>query len=307
MIKLIEAVLLYFSVVVTVLLSVAVFTVVERKIMGSIQRRRGPNVVGVFGILQPFSDGIKLFLKELIIPSRANRIMFVFCPILALSVSLMVWVVLPFKSGALLPVDVGLLYVLALLSLNTYSLILGGWSSNSKYAFLGAMRAGAQMVSYEIAMGLSIMVLVVSGGSLNFLVLVESQEELWNVFVFLPSFFLFYICFLAETYRTPFDFSEAEGELVSGFNVEYSSMGFALFFIAEYVNIIFMCFLMSVLFFGGVRISVILLLLFVTVWLRSTLPRYRYDQLMRLGWRVIMPLSLLYFCIVCLVVYFCTR
>lgn len=293
--RLVEGVILYLLIIVFVLLSVAVFTLVERKIMSLIQRRRGPNVVGFFGILQPFADGIKLFLKECIVPSRANRLVFIFSPLLALSVSLLVWLVLPLWFGeCVVTFDVSILYVLALLSLNSYSIVLGGWASNSKYAFLGAIRGTAQMISYEIAMGLNLFGVVVMHSSLNLEVIFCEQFTIFFNFLFmLPSFILFYICFLAETYRTPFDFTEAEGELVSGFNVEYSSMGFALFFLGEYANIIFMSFFMSVIFFGGIYLPIILFLLFVTVWLRSTLPRYRYDQLMRLGWRVIMPLALL--------------
>ena len=303
--RLIEGIILYILIIIFVLLSVAVFTLVERKIMGLIQRRRGPNVVGFFGILQPFADGIKLFLKECIIPSRANRLVFIFAPILALSISFLVWLVIPlWFQESIISFDVSILYILALLSLNSYSIVLGGWASNSKYAFLGAIRGTAQMISYEIAMGLNLFGIVLNHSSLS-LDVVSSEQCIYyfNALFMVISFILFYICFLAETYRTPFDFTEAEGELVSGFNVEYSSMGFALFFLGEYANIIFMAFFMSVVFFGGVYLPVILVILFITVWLRSTLPRYRYDQLMRLGWRVIMPLALLNLMIISIVIY----
>lgn len=353
--------------ILVLLLSVALLTVWERKILGLIQRRKGPNVVGYCGVLQPFSDGIKLLLKECIIPSRANKYLFIFAPVLAMTISFMLWSVLPvgvyiaepeevyafwdydsapiedynfpvvyngeflegvysepsikttfelfmdsfvesdkdsIYLGSLLNTDVSLLMVLALLSLNTYPVILGGWASNSKYAFLGSLRASAQMISYEIAMSLTLLPVCVLSGSANLNDVIEVQSTMWNIFVLPVSFVLFFICVLAETYRTPFDFTEAEGELVSGFNVEYSSMGFALFFLAEYLNIIFMCAFMSVLFFGGLRVWVVLLLLFFIILIRGTLPRYRYDQLMRLGWRIIMPLSVLYLILVSFVFFF---
>lgn len=355
--------------IIVLLLCVALLTVWERKILGLLQRRKGPNVVGYCGVLQPFSDGLKLLLKECIIPSRANKYLFIFAPVLAMAISFMLWSVLPVGTyitppedvyffwdydasyiedfnfsdelalaylevnsnfvtdfivdfeafvdsflkkdykdsiylGSLLNTDVGLLMILSLLSLNTYPVILGGWASNSKYAFLGSLRASAQMISYEIAMSLTVLPVCVLSGSASLNDIIEVQCNLWNIFVLPVSFILFFICVLAETYRTPFDFTEAEGELVSGFNVEYSSMGFALFFLAEYLNIIFMCAFMSVLFFGGLRIYIVLLLLFFIILVRGTLPRYRYDQLMRLGWRIIMPISVFYLIIVSFVFFF---
>jgi len=360
-------ILSFISFIIMLLLSVALLTLWERKILGLVQRRKGPNVVGYCGVLQPFSDGLKLLLKECIIPSRANKYLFIFAPVLAMTLSFMLWSVLPIGTyiyepqdvflswdmsvapmedynfpvvytgeflegaevldsktafqdfvdswvkteckdsiylGSLLNTDISLLMILALLSLNTYPVILGGWASNSKYAFLGSLRASAQMISYEIAMSLTLLPICVISGSANLNDVILVQSNMWNIFVLPVSFILFFICVLAETYRTPFDFTEAEGELVAGFNVEYSSMGFALFFLAEYLNIIFMCAFMSVLFFGGLRVWVVLLLLFFIILIRGTLPRYRYDQLMRLGWRIIMPISVFYLIIVSFVFFF---
>jgi NADH-quinone oxidoreductase subunit H len=296
--------------------SVAYLTLAERKVIGWMQYRKGPNVVGPFGLLQPMADGLKLLLKETIIPSGANRIMFVAAPMVTFVLSLIAWAVIPFDSGLVLAdINVGILYLFAISSLGVYGIIMAGWSSNSKYAFLGALRSAAQMVSYEVSMGFVIITVLLYVGSLNLSVIVEAQSGgFWNWHFFgllFPMFVVFFISTLAETNRAPFDLPEAEAELVSGYNVEYSSMTFAMFFLGEYANMILMCGMTSLLFLGGwmspfdfvpftwvpgpiwfaVKIA---LCLFVFLWIRATFPRYRYDQLMRLGWKVFLPLSLLW-------------
>jgi NADH-quinone oxidoreductase subunit H len=295
---------------------VAYLTLAERKVIGWMQYRKGPNVVGPFGLLQPMADGLKLLLKETIIPSGANRIMFVAAPMVTFVLSLIAWAVIPFDSGLVLAdINVGILYLFAISSLGVYGIIMAGWSSNSKYAFLGALRSAAQMVSYEVSMGFVIITVLLYVGSLNLSVIVEAQSGgFWNWHFFgllFPMFVVFFISTLAETNRAPFDLPEAEAELVSGYNVEYSSMTFAMFFLGEYANMILMCGMTSLLFLGGwmspfdfvpftwvpgpiwfaVKIA---LCLFVFLWIRATFPRYRYDQLMRLGWKVFLPLSLLW-------------
>ena len=296
--------------------SVAYLTLAERKVIGWMQYRKGPNVVGPFGLLQPMADGLKLLLKETIIPSGANRIMFVAAPMVTFVLSLIAWAVIPFDSGLVLAdINVGILYLFAISSLGVYGIIMAGWSSNSKYAFLGALRSAAQMVSYEVSMGFVIITVLLYVGSLNLSVIVEAQSGgFWNWHFFgllFPMFVVFFISTLAETNRAPFDLPEAEAELVSGYNVEYSSMTFAMFFLGEYANMILMCGMTSLLFLGGwmspfdfvpftwvpgpiwfaVKIA---FCLFVFLWIRATFPRYRYDQLMRLGWKVFLPLSLLW-------------
>jgi NADH-quinone oxidoreductase subunit H len=296
--------------------SVAYLTLAERKVIGWMQYRKGPNVVGPFGLLQPMADGLKLLLKETIIPSGANRIMFVAAPMVTFVLSLIAWAVIPFDSGLVLAdINVGILYLFAISSLGVYGIIMAGWSSNSKYAFLGALRSAAQMVSYEVSMGFVIITVLLYVGSLNLSAIVEAQSGgFWNWHFFgllFPMFVVFFISTLAETNRAPFDLPEAEAELVSGYNVEYSSMTFAMFFLGEYANMILMCGMTSLLFLGGwmspfdfvpftwvpgpiwfaVKIA---LCLFVFLWIRATFPRYRYDQLMRLGWKVFLPLSLLW-------------
>ena len=295
---------------------VAYLTLAERKVIGWMQYRKGPNVVGPFGLLQPIADGLKLLLKETIIPSGANRIMFVAAPMVTFVLSLIAWAVIPFDSGLVLAdINVGILYLFAISSLGVYGIIMAGWSSNSKYAFLGALRSAAQMVSYEVSMGFVIITVLLYVGSLNLSVIVEAQSGgFWNWHFFgllFPMFVVFFISTLAETNRAPFDLPEAEAELVSGYNVEYSSMTFAMFFLGEYANMILMCGMTSLLFLGGwlspfdfvpftwvpgpiwfaVKIA---FCLFVFLWIRATFPRYRYDQLMRLGWKVFLPLSLLW-------------
>lgn len=297
-------------ILVPVLVGVAFFTLFERKIMASIQRRRGPNVVGFLGLLQPFADGLKLLIKETIIPSKANKIIFIFAPILALFLSFITWAVIPFFSDVVFSdINVSLLYIFSISSLGVYSIIMSGWSSNSRYAFLGTLRSTAQMVSYEVSIGLIIVCLLVCAGSLNLIEINLAQVKIWYIIPLFPLFLLFFISALAETNRPPFDLPEAEAELVAGYFVEYSAMTFAQFFLGENINIIFMCTLISILFLGGslpiINLEIlnivpgifwlvikIIILLFSFVWIRVTFPRYRYDQLMRLGWKIFLPLSL---------------
>ena len=297
-------------IIVPVLISVAFFTLLERKIMAGIQRRRGPNVVGLLGVLQPFADGLKLLIKETIIPSRANKVIFLLAPILALFLSFLNYSVLPFSLfNVFADINLGILYIFAISSLSVYGIIMSGWSSNSRYAFLGTLRSTAQMVSYEVSIGLIIINVLICANSLNLSQIVNAQTYIWYVIPLFPLFLLFYISALAETNRPPFDLPEAEAELVAGYFVEYSAMTFAQFFLGENINIIFMCSFMTILFFGGwlpiLNISVlylipgiiwfvikILFFLFSFVWVRVSFPRYRYDQLMRLGWKIFLPLAL---------------
>ena len=304
-------------IIVPLLISVAYFTLAERKILGAIQRRRGPNFIGVYGLLQPLSDGLKLFAKETVIPSNANKFIFIISPLITFTISLMGWAIIPFDKYAVLSeINVGVLYLFAISSLGVYGIIMSGWSSNSKYPFLGALRSTAQMVSYEVSIGFVIVTIVVCCGSFNLLSIVESQKNIWFVIPFFPLFLIFFVSALAETNRHPFDLPEAESELVSGFNVEYSAMGFALFSLGEYGNMLLMSSFNVILFFGGwlppLQILGFLpgsfwfglkMCFFVVlfVWIRAALPRYRYDQLMNLGWKAFLPLSLTYlmltFCI----------
>ncbi len=297
-------------VVVPLLIAVAYFTLAERKILGVIQRRRGPNVVGVFGLLQPLSDGFKLLVKEVIIPSSSNKILFLFSPILTFLISLMGWSVIPYNEYSFLSdINLGILYIFAISSLGVYGIIISGWSSNSKYAFLGALRSAAQMVSYEISIGFTIITIIINVGSFNLHSIVTSQSDIWYIIPFFPLFLIFFTSGLAETNRHPFDLPEAEAELVSGYNVEYSAMGFALFSLGEYANMLLMSSLCVILFFGGwlspfYFISFIpggiwfglkiCLFVILFVWMRAALPRYRYDQLMNLGWKTFLPISLVY-------------
>jgi len=294
------------------LIAVAYLTLVERKVMASIQRRKGPDVVGVFGLLQPLADGLKLFVKETVLPSSANTSIFILAPILTFLFGLLTWSVIPFGEGLVLAdLNVGVLYLLAISSLGVYGIIIAGWSSNSKYAFLGALRSTAQMISYEVSIGLIIISVLICTGSLNFSEIVLAQQNIWYFIPLFPSLIMFYISILAETNRAPFDLPEAEAELVAGYNVEYSAMGFALFFLGEYANMILMCSLVTIFFFGGwlpiLSINIFfwipgpiwfsfktVLSLFGFIWVRSSFPRYRYDQLMRLGWKIFLPLSLSY-------------
>ena len=298
------------AIIVPLLVAVAYLTLLERKVMASMQQRRGPNVVGLFGLLQPLADGLKLLIKETILPSSANTIIFILAPIITFLLALVTWSVIPFGSGmVLIDLNVGILFVFAISSLGVYGIIAAGWSSNSKYSFLGALRSAAQMVSYEVSIGLIIMCVLLCAGSLNLSEIVYAQKEVWYCIPLFPLFIMFFISGLAETNRAPFDLPEAEAELVSGYNTEYAAMGFALFFLGEYANMILMCSVLSILFLGGwlplINISPfnlipgvfwfgfkVTILLFVFVWVRAAFPRYRYDQLMRLGWKVFLPFSL---------------
>lgn len=299
-----------FTIILPLLIAVAYMTLAERKIMGSMQRRKGPNNVGIFGLLQPVADGLKLFVKESILPSSASLIIFVMAPILTLLFAILSWSVLPISEGLVFSdLNLGVLYILAVSSLGVYGIIIAGWSSNSKYAFLGALRSAAQMISYEISIGLILISVLLCSGSLNFTEIVLAQQLIWYVVPLFPSFMMFYISTLAETNRAPFDLPEAEAELVAGYNVEYSAIGFALFFLGEYANMILMSSLAVIFFLGGwlPPLNLIIFnwipsamwfgiktsfLLFGFVWIRASFPRYRYDQLMYLGWKIFLPLTL---------------
>jgi NADH-quinone oxidoreductase subunit H len=297
-------------IVLPLLLAVAYLTYAERKVIAAMQLRRGPNVVGPWGLLQPLADGAKLFLKETVVPTGASRAVFVLAPMLTFILALVGWAVIPFDDGwVLADINVGVLYLLAISSLGVYGILMAGWGSNSKYAFLGGMRSSAQMVSYEVSIGLVIISVLLTAGTLNLTEIVEAQREgMWYFIPHFPMFILFFISVLAETNRHPFDLPEAEAELVSGYNVEYSSMTFALFFLGEYANMILMSGMTAILFLGGwlppfdiapftwvpgiVWFALkVALCLFVFIWARAAFPRYRYDQLMRLGWKVFLPFS----------------
>ncbi len=294
------------------LLSVAYLTYAERKVIGAMQLRQGPMVVGPMGLLQPIADAIKLLMKETILPTGANKVVFILAPVITFTLAMIGWAVIPFGEGLVIAdINVGVLYLFAISSLGVYGILMAGWASNSRYAFLGALRSAAQMVSYEIAIGLIIINVLITAGSLNLSEIVRAQEGLWFFIPHFPMFMIFIASILAETNRHPFDLPEAEAELVAGYNVEYSSMGFALFFLGEYANMILMSAMCAILFLGGWLppidiapinwipgpvwlILKICFVLFVFIWARATLPRYRYDQLMRLGWKVFLPLSLLW-------------
>lgn len=307
-----------------VMLVMALSTWVDRKVWAAMQMRRGPNVVGPVGILQPFADGLKLFLKETIVPTGANKGVFFIAPMITFVLALIAWAVIPFDAGwVLADINVGLLFLFAVSSLGVYGIVMSGWASNSKYPFLGGLRSAAQMVSYEVSIGFVIITVVLYASSFNLTAIVESQRG--NIFgllngnifnpLLLPMAVVFLISALAETNRPPFDLPEAEAELVAGYQVEYSSMTFALFFLGEYMNILLMCALMAILFLGGYLPPLdwaplyavpgivwlflkILLMFFVFAWVKATVPRYRYDQLMRLGWKVFLPLSLFWVALV---------
>jgi NADH-quinone oxidoreductase subunit H len=304
--------LLILLIIVPLLLAIAYLTYAERKIIGAMQLRQGPMVVGPMGLLQPIADGLKLLVKETVLPSGANKVVFLLAPMITFTLALIGWAVIPFGDGMVLAdINVGVLYLLAISSLGVYGIIMAGWASNSRYAFLGALRSAAQMVSYEIAIGLIVINVLITAGSLNLSEIVRAQEDLWYFIPHFPMFAIFVASILAETNRHPFDLPEAEAELVAGYNVEYSSMAFALFFLGEYGNMILMSAICSILFLGGWLppfdiapftwipgpiwfIAKICFVLFIFIWARATLPRYRYDQLMRLGWKVFLPASLLW-------------
>jgi NADH-quinone oxidoreductase subunit H len=300
------------------MLAVAMIIYADRKIWAAMALRRGPNVVGPWGLLQSFADGLKVFLQETIIPSAANKGLFLIAPIVTFSVALMAWAVIPFNSGAVLAdINVGLLYILAISSLGVYGVVVSGWASNSKYPFFSAMRAAAQMISYEVSIGFILICVVLWAGSFNLNAIIEAQRGhgfgLINGFFFnlllFPMWVVFLISSMAETARTPFDLTEAESELVAGYQTEYSSMSFALYWLGEYANVLLMCALNATLFFGGWLpplewaplywipgwiwlFAKIFFFFFIFSWVKATVPRYRYDQLMRLGWKIFLPLSL---------------
>lgn len=300
------------------MLAVAMIIYAERKLWAAFALRRGPNVVGPFGILQSFADGLKVFLQETIIPSASNRGLFLIAPIITFTVALMAWAVIPFADGVVLSnINVGLLYILAISSLGVYGVVIAGWASNSKYPFYSAMRAAAQMISYEVSIGFILICVVLWAGTFNIGGIVEGQRGhifgFINAYAFNPLLFpiavMFLISSMAETARAPFDLTEAESELVAGYQTEYSSMSFALFWLGEYANVLLMCALNAILFWGGYLPPVdwaplyavpgiiwffakILLMFFIFAWVKATVPRYRYDQLMRLGWKVFLPISL---------------
>jgi NADH-quinone oxidoreductase subunit H len=306
------------------ILSVAYLTYAERKIIAAMQLRKGPNVVGPLGLLQPIADAVKLMFKEIILPSKANKVLFILAPLITFVLSLVAWAVIPVNYGsALADINVGVLYLLAISSLGVYGIIIAGWASNSNYAFLGAIRSAAQMISYEVSMGLVIVTVLLSVGSLNLTDIVMKQANMpWYIqLLMLPMAVIFFISILAETNRLPFDLPEAEAELVAGYNVEYSSMPFALFFLGEYANMILTSAMMTILFMGGWLppfgltflsfvpgfiwfIGKICFILFCFIWVRATFPRYRYDQLMRLGWKVFLPISLLWVVLISSILFF---
>lgn len=290
-------------IIVPVLISVAYLTLAERKIIGYSQTRKGPNVVGIYGILQPLADGVKLFSKEMVIPNHVSIFLYFFSPILALTLGLVVWGLMPLNFNSVMSdVNLGILIIFALSSVGVYAILMSGWSSNSKYAFIGSLRAAAQMISYEVSIGLIIISVILCTGSMNLMNIIFIQEQtIWFIFPLLPAALMFFISCLAETNRAPFDLTEGESELVSGYNVEYSSMTFALFFLAEYAHIIFMSFLFALIFLGGwsffLSSPIIFFLkstfiVFLFVWVRTSFPRLRYDQLMSLLWKTYLPLSL---------------
>ncbi len=305
--------------IVLLLISVAYFTLAERKLLAVIQRRRGPNVIGVYGLLQPLSDGLKLLVKEIILPSNSNQTLFIIAPMLTFIISLLGWAVIPFdKYATLAELNLGILYLLGVSSIGVYGIIISGWASNSKYAFLGALRSTAQMISYEVSLGFIIIVVAICCESFNINQIVYFQKDIWFVIAFFPLFLMFFISGLAETNRHPFDLPEAEAELVSGYNVEYSAMSFALFSLGEYSNMLLMSSLNVILFFGGWLAPIELLsfipgsfwfglkiIVFVILYvlMRAILPRYRYDQLMYLGWKVFLPISLSYLILIFSLIY----
>lgn len=302
---------LFISSIISVLIGVAYFTLAERKIMAAMQRRIGPNCVGYWGVFQPLADGLKLIIKQFLVPNKAQQWIFLWAPVYTLFLAFLAWSVIPYASGIVIAnIDLGVLFLLAISTLSVYGLIMAGWSSNSKYAFLGSLRAAAQIISYDVSLGLILLTLILFTGSANLTEIVLSQVNLWYIIPLWPIAFMFFVSSLAETNRAPFDLTEAEAELVAGYNVEYSGAGFALFFIAEYTNMLLISIYFSILFLGGWSLgsfincdgqSFLLFLIlglktvfvaFCFIWVRATLPRYRYDQLMLLGWKVFLPISL---------------
>ena len=299
-------------VLIPVLVSVTLIVWLDRRIWGAVQKRKGPNVVGPFGLLQTIADALKYILKEIIIPASSNKVIFVLAPVVTMTLALVAWAVIPFSNELVLAdINVGILYLFAVSSLGVYGIIMGGWASNSKYPFLGAIRSAAQMVSYEVSIGIIIINVLLCVGSLNLKDIVNAQQSLWFVVPLFPMFVVFFISALAETNRPPFDLAEAEAELVSGYQTEYSGMMYAMFWLGEYANILLMCAMGTILFLGGWlppldifpfnlvpaplwMILKILFLFFLFAIVKAIVPRYRYDQLMKLGWKILLPFSLSY-------------
>jgi len=299
-------------ILIPVLVSVALAVWLDRRIWGAVQKRKGPNVVGPFGLLQTVADALKYILKEIIIPASSNKVIFILAPVITMTLALVAWAVIPFDDNLVLAnINVGILYLFAVSSLGVYGIIMGGWASNSKYPFLGAIRSAAQMVSYEVSIGIIIINVLLCVGSLNLTDIVNAQKNLWFVVPLFPMFVVFFISALAETNRPPFDLPEAEAELVSGYQTEYSGMMYAMFWLGEYANILLMCAMGAILFLGGWlplidvfpfntvpgplwMILKILFLFFLFALVKAIVPRYRYDQLMRLGWKILLPISLFY-------------
>ena len=299
-------------VLVPILVSVAMIVWLDRRVWGLVQKRKGPNVVGPFGLLQTLADALKYIFKEIIVPASANKIVFILAPIVTMTLALVAWAVIPISENLVLSdINVGILYLFAVSSLGVYGIIMGGWASNSKYPFLGAIRSAAQMVSYEVSIGIIIINVLLCVGSLNLTDIVLAQKKLWYVIPLFPMFVIFFISALAETNRPPFDLPEAEAELVAGYQTEYSGMMYAMFWLGEYANILLMCALGAILFLGGWlpimdiyplniipapiwMIVKILFLFLLFALVKAIVPRYRYDQLMRLGWKVFLPFSLIY-------------
>ncbi len=297
---------------VPILVSVAMIVWLDRRVWGLVQKRRGPNVVGPFGLFQTLADALKYIFKEIIIPASANKVVFILAPIVTMTLALVAWAVIPMsKDLVLADINVGILYLFAVSSLGVYGIIMGGWASNSKYPFLGAIRSAAQMVSYEVSIGIIIINVLICVGSLNLNDIVIAQKELWYIIPLFPMFVIFFISALAETNRPPFDLPEAEAELVAGYQTEYSGMMYAMFWLGEYANILLMCAMGSILFLGGWlpimdvyplniipapiwMIFKILFLFILFALIKAIVPRYRYDQLMRLGWKIFLPFSLIY-------------
>ena len=306
--------LIFFIIPLCIILAVAILTLLERRVLGNVQRRIGPDRVGIFGLLQPIADALKLLFKEMIVPGLSNYLIFILAPLFIFLLSLINWSVIPTFYGNVLitELNMGFLFIFAVSSLGVYGIIMAGWASNSKYAFLGSLRSAAQIISYEVSIGIILMIVLIYVESFNLTMIIEAQIFIWNIFILYPCFILFFVSVLAETNRVPFDLPEAESELVSGYNVEYSAFTFALFFLAEYSNIILMSFLIVIFFLGGwlplffgdffffslfqelFLILKVLFVLYLFILVRGTLPRYRYDQLMMLGWKVFLPISLSY-------------
>lgn len=310
------------TLVLVLLVSVAYLTYAERKVIGAMQLRKGPNRVGFWGLGQPWADVIKLLFKEVIVPSSANKIPFFIAPMLVMIPALVAWAVIPLDDNwVLADINLGVLYLLAVSSLGVYGVLIAGWASNSKYPFLGAVRSGAQMISYEVSMGLTVMTVILLAGSMNLSEIVRAQENMWYIIPLFPMFIVFVISILAETNRAPFDLPEGEAELVAGFHAEYASTGFALFFLGEYANMILMSAIAAIMFMGGwlppfdlpilhavpglvwlcLKIAFVL---FIFLWTRATFPRFRYDQLMRLGWKVFLPFTLFWLVLVATILQF---